>query len=98
MGHEWLGIPPAPTWLVWLGPAYVELVEQPLDNVQYFPKEDGILIRRGPKPMDLDQLQGVNLGFPQRLLVSVVEDPWLKEKGGRWPYKGKSAEIIPRLL
>ena len=98
MGHEWLGIPPAPTWLVWLGPPYVGLVEESLQTVAYIQSEGGIMIRRGPKPMDLDQLQGMPLGFPQRLLVKVMEDPWLKEKRGRWPYRGKSAEFIPQLL
>ncbi len=97
MGHEWLGIPPTPTWLLWLGPPYVGLVEESLQKVEHFSTEEGILIRRGPRPMDLDQLQGMNLGFPQRLLVNVMEDPRLKDKQGRWPYRGKSAEFIPQL-
>jgi len=97
MGHEWFGIPPAPTWLVWLGRPYVQLVQESLRNVEHFMSEDGILIRRGPKPMDLDQLQATTLSFPTRLLAQVVEDPWLREKAGRWSYRTKKAEVVPRL-
>ena len=97
IGHEWFGIPQAPTWLAWFGLPYVALVQESLRNVEHVRTEEGILIRRGPKPMDLDQLHASAPSFPLRLLAQVVEDPWLKEKGGRWSYRAKRAEIIPRL-
>ncbi len=97
IGHEWYGIPPAPTWLLWLGAPYRELIRESLQSVGEVTMGEGVLIRRGSTPMDLDQLQGIALNFPGRLLAQAIEEPWLKEKSGRRNYRGRPAEFIPRL-
>jgi hypothetical protein len=97
IGHEWYGIPPAPTWLLWLGVPYKELVRESFQNSNNVMLEEGILIRQGPTPMDLDQLQGLAPSFPSRLLAQTIGEPWLREKGGRRYYRGRPAEFIPRL-
>ncbi len=79
------------------GRPYMGLVHESLRNVGHLAGDEGIMIRRGSKPMDLDQLEGVTLGFPSRLLARAVEDPHLKKRGGRWHYRGRPAEFIPPL-
>lgn len=79
IGHEWFGIPPAPTWLHWLGHPYVSLVQESLKNVDHSTTEEGIFIRRGATPMDLDQFHGVKLSFPPGLLAQAIEDAWFRQ-------------------
>lgn len=72
MPHSWFaGLPPAPTWLAWFGPAYVPHVTAALAG-RAEPTPDGTLFfRGGPEPMDTDQLAGHAPPLPPALILRV---------------------------
>lgn len=54
---EWLGLPPFPVWLSSYGRPYKERVRSSLEG-SFEEKAEGLLLRMGDIPQDLDQLRG----------------------------------------
>lgn len=76
MPFSWFaGLPPAPTWLAWFGPAYVPHVAAALAG-RAEPTADGALyFRAGSEPMDTDQLEGYFPPLPAVLAFQTRDDP-----------------------
>jgi hypothetical protein len=76
MPFSWFaGLPPAPTWLAWFGPAYVPHVAAALAG-RAEPTADGALyFRAGAEPMDADQLEGCFPPLPAALAFRTRDDP-----------------------
>lgn len=70
----WLGLPPRPTWLGWFGTPYRERVEPALSRHGIVAPE-GILLRLGDEPMDLDELAGRFPKLPRELLATGDDGP-----------------------
>jgi hypothetical protein len=68
-GRWWLGLPPAPTWLVWFGAGYRNALEASLEDRVSVNTPQGILLRHGAAPLDIDQLSGVFPSLPQSLFT-----------------------------
>lgn len=66
----WVGLPALPTWLAWFGDPYRALVESRLDGPTVVSRPSGLLVRCGPEPMDVDELDGVFPVLPAELLVT----------------------------
>ena len=66
---RWVGIPSTPVWLAWFGGPYKPLVEASLKSSEYVSKPEGIFVRMGPSPLDLDELQGRTIRIPQELVA-----------------------------
>lgn len=73
----WQGIPKCPGWLLWFGKPYKRELRQPLlpKLTKAFP--EGLFIRAGVAPMDLDQLQSFKLRIPADLLYPAKRIPRL---------------------
>jgi hypothetical protein len=65
---RWVGIPSVPYWLSWFGPPYFLMVRDTLKGSTVSQFQDGILVRIGSKPQDLDQLQNSHLNLPPYLV------------------------------
>lgn len=63
----WLGIPPKPTWLAWFGEPYRDVVQSYLPTAERFP--EGLLLRHGTEPMDIDELEGRMPELPAEVLA-----------------------------
>lgn len=99
-GGGWWGIPSTPTWLAWFGTAYKPLVQDSLRRQEAFPYPEGIFLRLGTEPADLDQLRGVQLNLPARLLAGVVGGTITAPDGkviGFSSYEAIPAEFVPDL-
>jgi hypothetical protein len=114
MGHEWFGILPAPTWLSWFGRPYKALVAPSLsgrDRSGIMEEGDGVFVRLGDYPANLNELQAVKLELPSELLARRDEDhdvahllnklekikaPDVRIQTSR-SYRGRPAELIPKI-
>jgi hypothetical protein len=65
----WIGLPALPSWLAWYGPAYRDLVRQSLGDAHVQRRPEGLLVRHGPEPMDLDEVLGAAAPLPSELLA-----------------------------
>ena len=68
-GHWWLGLPPAPTWLAWFGAGYRAALESQLQGVVSLNLPEGILLRHGNVPLEIDQLRDVFPLLPASLFT-----------------------------
>jgi hypothetical protein len=64
---EWLGLPPFPVWLSWYGGPYKERVRPSLERVSFEENPEGLLLRLGDMPQDVDQVSGRFPGLPADL-------------------------------
>jgi len=95
----WRGVPPVPTWLTWFGPPYNVLVEESLPPDRSVTLPEGVLVRLGQEPLDLDQLQSLFPALPSRLLSGVQEQVITLPTGRivKVSPDVKAAEFIPPL-
>jgi hypothetical protein len=71
--HEWIGLSPDPTWLVWIDRPYSGILRPyfPADLVES--TEHGFLVRMSPLPADRDQLLAVFPSLPDELKSARVD-------------------------
>jgi len=74
MGMRWKGIPPTPTWLTWFGRPYAELVEDEFRNMDVQKMPEGLFVRLGKEPLDLDKLRQFSPRLPDKVLAKMGED------------------------
>jgi hypothetical protein len=55
---DWLGLPPFPVWLSWYGSPYKEMVRSSLEGFSFEENAEGLLLRVGDIPQDVDRLSG----------------------------------------
>ncbi|TMI29511.1 hypothetical protein E6H29_11205 [Candidatus Bathyarchaeota archaeon] len=98
---RWVGVPSTPTWLSWFGGPYKSLVEESLKGAGCESSPEGILVRIGPWPMDLDELQGKMVRLPDELVAKMeqrVKETKTKTTTFRWvDWEATPAGFIPRL-
>jgi hypothetical protein len=99
-GGGWWGIPPTPTWVVWFGGPYRALLEDRLRRQEATISAEGILLRFGQEPADLDHLRDVSLGIPPELVAGVgkrrmtLSNGSISESANRF---GNPAVVVPPL-
>jgi hypothetical protein len=98
---RWVGVPSTPTWLSWFGGPYKSLVEESLKGAGCESSPEGILVRIGPWPMDLDELQGKMVRLPDHLVAKMeqrVKETKTKTTTFRWvDWEATPAGFIPGL-
>lgn len=99
---RWKGIPSVPYWLSWFGNPYFSLIKNALEGPEAFHFEDGILVRYGAKPRDLDQLQNSHLRLPPELVsdmrLNVVETKYpsgVIMRHNQW--EASPAKVVPNM-
>lgn len=70
----WHGLPKAPTWLAYYGKAYMQEVEDSLRQWKPTKTPNGIFLRLGTEPMDLQQIWGKAPELPSKILARVNEE------------------------
>ncbi|MGH2455407.1 MAG: hypothetical protein ACRDHD_04025 [Candidatus Limnocylindria bacterium] len=99
--NRWIGLPAAPTWLAWFGPAYADLVRPGLAAHITSETNGALLIRIGPEPMDADQLADNFPPLPLSLIAHRIDKPPAWEAGTRYSLASgppsQPAEHIPNL-
>jgi hypothetical protein len=65
----WVGLPALQTWLAWYGPVYRDLVQGSLGDAHVRSRPEGLLVRHGAEPMDVDEVRGVAAPLPSELLT-----------------------------
>ena len=93
-GPWWLGVPAKPTWLNWFGPPYRDLVASSLEGLAAT-REQGLLVRLGPSPMDTGQLAGRAPDLPPDLLVGMVLTSGERLMRNTVQYERTPARLIP---
>jgi hypothetical protein len=95
----WVGLPALPTWLAWYGRPYSALVQDAVRPWTVAQRRDGILVRFGSEPMDVDELVGVAPRLPGELLASRDDgsrvDPRVRITVLNGPPSGLAAVIPP---
>ncbi len=75
-GMWWLGLTDKPTWLVWFGAGYGHEIGQHLDPTKIEKYPEGLIIRNGPEPMDIDQLRKTFPSLPSFLIAQRIGDKY----------------------
>lgn len=66
----WNGLPRAPSWLTWFGPAYADQSRNSLGDTAR-PVADGLLLQLGARPQTREHLENTYPTIPEHLLVRV---------------------------
>jgi len=74
MGIRWKGIPPTPVWLRWFGRPYMDLVRDAFPNMDIQKMPEGLFVRSGKEPLDLDKLGHLTTRLPNNVLAKMGED------------------------
>lgn len=82
----WYGLPAAPTWLAYFGKPYMSEVEDSIREWKPKKTPNGLFLRLGTEPMDLQQLHGKFPELPPKTLAQNDEEE-----------EGVPAEFIPDL-
>jgi len=77
---DWLGLPPFPVWLGWYGSPYKEMVRSSLESLSFEEKGEGLLLRLGDTPQDVDQLSGRFPVLPADLRRQLQPPPRLRPR------------------
>ena len=72
---EWLGLPPFPVWLSWYGSPYRDGVRSTLRDLAFEEHANGLLLRMGDLPQDVDQLRGLFPALPPELCRQLLPPP-----------------------
>lgn len=98
---RWVGIPSTPTWLTWFGGPYKPLVETSLKITERAVSPEGILVRLGPLPMDIDELQGKEIQVLDHLVAKmeqrVSETKTKTTTFRRVDWEATPARVVPEL-
>lgn len=91
---RWRGLSPVPAWLTWYGEPYASLLlpHLPTDIVESFP--EGMLVRLGREPLDLDECLRLGPVLPARYLMSLGDQT---RRVGRDYRDDSPAKVIPRI-
>jgi hypothetical protein len=99
--NRWVGLPAAPTWLAWFGPAYARLLRPNLAQHVSAETDGALFLRLGTEPMDSDQLADVFPPLPLPLVARRIKAPAAWETGVRYTLASgppsQLAEEIPDL-
>ncbi|HKE60285.1 MAG TPA: hypothetical protein VKB46_26415, partial [Pyrinomonadaceae bacterium] len=75
-GQWWLGLPAKPTWLAWFGGGYARALAASLRDVASAQMPEGILLRHGDAPRDVDELTGLFPLLPPALFAEKDGDQY----------------------
>ena len=70
---RWLGLPPVPAWLMWIGHPYTEAVRDSCEGHIAEGYDDGFLIRKSSEPSDIESLATDYPSFPRNLQAKLSE-------------------------